>query len=497
MAPNLHALDKFFVQPTTSTDTKERNKIPDSVLKTIGVPEAPDKTCCYAQLLNPRGLEVDYFVSHCWDHEFERTVAALSNFAEGVYRGLGKKSADDVVFWVCLFALNQHHKREEVGSSPEEGPFNVALAKAKEGAVMILDGSAEPMRRIWCLYEVSRAEHFKKDFKLINDDGDLSKADIGIIDEISKSLIKLRASEANASNVNDKNAIHYRILDPAAKNLIGSFEHFKKEWASKKVEGAFVEFDRRVCQLIATPLFTAGMSANSKDISMRAIGMGAEVTVANLEALKHRHNIDMKAVRVKSRDGNMGLAHLFAISGREDLLKYVLDCGVNIRGKDDKAFTPFHYATKLGHMNVCELLIKGGAEIDAKAHGMTPLLGAALYGQLDICELLVKGGAKIDAEGMVEPTALDFAAQIGHLDICKLLIKGGANVDGGKAESSNPLVYAAFGGYLDICELLLNCGAAINKKVPGGTAFDAALENGQTEVSKFLRAHGAKGKSEL
>ena len=62
---------------------------------------------------------------------------------------LDKESPDDVVFWICLFALNQHQAAMEVGSSPELGPFNAALAKARWGAVMVLDEFAQPFKRVW------------------------------------------------------------------------------------------------------------------------------------------------------------------------------------------------------------------------------------------------------------------------------------------------------------------------------------------------------------
>ena len=71
---------------------------------------------------------------------------------------LGKESPDDVVFWVCAFALNQHRAADEVGSSPERGPFNAALAKARWGAVMVLDDSAHPSRRVWW-YALDQSDH--------------------------------------------------------------------------------------------------------------------------------------------------------------------------------------------------------------------------------------------------------------------------------------------------------------------------------------------------
>ena len=107
------------------------------MLETAGVPGAPRFPCCYSQLLNPEGVEVDFFVSHWWGHEFSRTVGALEKVASSCFTELGRATPSDVVFWICLFALNQHKAAEEVGSSPEHGPFNAALAKARHGAVMV------------------------------------------------------------------------------------------------------------------------------------------------------------------------------------------------------------------------------------------------------------------------------------------------------------------------------------------------------------------------
>ena len=49
-----------------------------------------------------------------------------------------------LVFWICLFALNQHNVAEEVGENPRQGPFNAALAQATDGAVMVLDEEIRP-----------------------------------------------------------------------------------------------------------------------------------------------------------------------------------------------------------------------------------------------------------------------------------------------------------------------------------------------------------------
>lgn len=55
---------------------------------------------------------------------------ALRRWGGAASARLGKPRPEDLVFWICLFALNQHRAGEEVGSSPEEGPFNAALMQA-------------------------------------------------------------------------------------------------------------------------------------------------------------------------------------------------------------------------------------------------------------------------------------------------------------------------------------------------------------------------------
>ena len=211
------------------------------------------------------------------------------------------------MFWIWLLALNQHEPAEEMGLTPEEMPFNAALAKAQHGAVMVLDSRAEPMRRLWCLYEVGRASQFKQALWLIVDEGDLANASASTLEEISDRLLELRACKANASRASDELAIHYRILDPAAKSQVGSFEFFK-QCAGAMNESMFVEFDAHICSLIGTPILKAGLRAQSEAVCMRAIGMGAEATVTDLKTLTTKpYSADLTA-KLETRFGECGLA---------------------------------------------------------------------------------------------------------------------------------------------------------------------------------------------
>ena len=58
-SPNLYSIDKPFVQATTNPDASARKDIPTKVLKMANIPDAPELSCCFSQLLNPDGLVVD------------------------------------------------------------------------------------------------------------------------------------------------------------------------------------------------------------------------------------------------------------------------------------------------------------------------------------------------------------------------------------------------------------------------------------------------------
>lgn len=455
MQPNLYAMNAFLVQATTSEDPSAREKIPKEILRMAEIPGVPPADCCFAQLLNPEGLDVDFFVSHYWGHAFSRTVQALTNFAEEVYESISKSSPDEVVFWICLFSLNQHRAAEEVGATPEEGPFNAALAKARHGAVMVLDRRTEPITRIWCLFEVSRAKDFNQAFRLIFDGGDLAKAGASTLEEISARVFKLTAFEANASRASDKDAILYHILPPPL-NRVCSFEQFKEiiEKRCLWVPALFSEFDAHVCSLISTPLLRAGLKAGSGAVCARAVGMGADATVADLESMTQLLRVDLKA-EVETPHGRCGLAKVFARAGRAKELCYVLDRGAAVDARDSNGVSALHLAAKGGDAEACALLLDRGAELGAKiVGGLTALHIAATGGHAGACALLLDRGAELDAKSDDNWTALHFAATAGHVEACALLVDRGAELGAKMDCGATALQCAARGGHEEACAVL-------------------------------------------
>ena len=112
---NLYALDTFVVTPMSKPGmcgAREHDE-QQTIAEAHGISS-------FSQLVNPFGLFVHCFVSHFWGHNFTSTVTALDLWADSNYDKLTSEK-EALVFWICLFALNQHDVAEEVGKILSRG----------------------------------------------------------------------------------------------------------------------------------------------------------------------------------------------------------------------------------------------------------------------------------------------------------------------------------------------------------------------------------------
>jgi hypothetical protein len=70
----------------------------------------------------------------------------------------------------------------------------------------------------------------------------------------------------------------------------------------------------------------------------------------------------------------------------------------------------------------CKYLLDLGADVKAKedAHGSTPLHVASVYGFIDICELLLIYGADMNIKNVFNASPITVATYYGHKNIAKL-----------------------------------------------------------------------------
>lgn len=92
--------------------------------------------------------------------------------------------------------------------------------------------------------------------------------------------------------------------------------------------------------------------------------------------------------------------HSAARNPRTDVLKFMLDQGFDIEGKDRNGRTPLHIAAECRNVEGCKILLERGAMIDSgiRQTGQTPLIRAIVRGlpaDVPIIEVLLEYGANM------------------------------------------------------------------------------------------------------
>ncbi|KPI93807.1 Ankyrin repeat domain-containing protein 39 [Papilio xuthus] len=90
---------------------------------------------------------------------------------------------------------------------------------------------------------------------------------------------------------------------------------------------------------------------------------------------------------------------------------------------DNAGYSPLHYAARGGHVNICDILLRNGAIIDAETRSgkATPLHKAAAAGKITTVQFLIKNGARVDKQDIDGQTALHKAIQNKRYDLIKTL----------------------------------------------------------------------------
>jgi serine/threonine-protein phosphatase 6 regulatory ankyrin repeat subunit B len=175
------------------------------------------------------------------------------------------------------------------------------------------------------------------------------------------------------------------------------------------------------------------------------------------------------------------------------LLEYKADVNMAYAG-----ITPLWIASKDGDADIVKQLLAAKAEVNVtNQEGITPLMIASVGWNPETVKLLLEAQADVNAtDNTYDYTSLLVATMKGNNKIVKLLLDAGANVNViCKPSNETPLFIASKNGRLDIVKLLIEAKADVNarsyKNGKSYTALGIAKENGNGEVVKFLKDHGA------
>ena len=515
---NLYAMNTFVVTPMSQPGKCDARRQDSAKV----VPEANEKMSL-SEVVNPHGLIVHCFVSHFWGHLFSQTVTALRRWAEMNCERIGAESSKSMVYWICLFALNQHAVAEEVGENPMQGPFNAALAQAEGGAVMVLDEEINPFKRIWCLFEISRLKALNQPFELICEMGSLSRpeslavqqtdptASERLLQNTCEALWQVSVWKAKASVKEDQIRILEEIANPCYRKLLKNVGLAAVTGAENPEEQMFGEFDQFSQGLLSSALLQFCLMQNNYAAAAKCCEKGACFTKEQFAQINahvrqedrtswlfnlllintNDHRLDTVGLLLQSgvcTEAVQSSLRCAAQNGHEAVTKLLLDNGANVAAANKEGWTALTVAAKCGHEAVTKLLLDHGADVAAgNKESFTALMAAALGGHETVTQLLLDRAADVAAEDINGKTALMCAVLGGHEEVTKLLLENGANVAAANKDGWTALMVAAIGGHEEVTKVLLENGAdvaAANKE--GSTALMVAAKGGHEAVTKLL-----------
>jgi ankyrin repeat protein len=198
--------------------------------------------------------------------------------------------------------------------------------------------------------------------------------------------------------------------------------------------------------------------------------------------------------RINTKDNKGKTALWIAAShGYVNVFRYLVKKKADINMADSKCWTPLMIASKYGHSSIAfELASILKADLNAKAKtGSTALIIAISNKQRDIAKMLIKEGANLDARDF-QTTALGYAVDEQDEELIKLLINAGADVDSRNTGNMTPLMWTIYHGNLDMVKLLVSAGADVNAKNGDVSVLKTAYIPGDKKIIRFLKKHGAK-----
>ena len=186
--------------------------------------------------------------------------------------------------------------------------------------------------------------------------------------------------------------------------------------------------------------------------------------------------------------------HKAASNGHVVAVRMLLDHGAAINSyPKNRKTTALHDATRAGHLEVVQELVRRGADKEVRNfNGWTPLFMAEFFGLEAIIDFLAKEGAcRTSIKGY---TPLHACAQYDHLAAAMILLRRGYDKDVRTDEGNSPLHVAAKNGSTKMAELLLQTGAAIHAENNAGHTPLFLAEMTTIEIPPLIQLLSRQGK---
>jgi len=139
---------------------------------------------------------------------------------------------------------------------------------------------------------------------------------------------------------------------------------------------------------------------------------------------------ELESLNYPATPDNLGETplHTAVMSGRPEIVKLLVEQGINVNAQNREGIASIHYAALLNQINVVNYLIQNRANINIQDNlGQTPLEYAVGNNYIDMVQLLVQRGANIHIRDNLGQTLLHHAVIENNINMVNLLLS--LNID--------------------------------------------------------------------
>lgn len=198
------------------------------------------------------------------------------------------------------------------------------------------------------------------------------------------------------------------------------------------------------------------------------------------------------------------------IEGDREKIARLLEAGSNPNKATKDGKSPLHYAVKLGHGDICDMILDAGAQLNPRDKELkTPMFDAlSSPNPKKMVDFLLEAGVSADIEDSQGRIPLHAAAESGSTDVIKSLAAKTANPTRPDARGVQPLHLAAEKNTVDAVQALLFERVGVFSSTHDGDTVlhlattrkdsdDVALFLLKTEAAQLVNAVNLSGRSPL
>ncbi|KAF5859617.1 Glycerophosphocholine phosphodiesterase [Aspergillus alliaceus] len=184
-------------------------------------------------------------------------------------------------------------------------------------------------------------------------------------------------------------------------------------------------------------------------LHLSVVGGHPLTTRALLDAENWRDGSQNKSTSRKQVSKSSAVLAMATKANFIDIVKLLVDAGVDVNYQDEQGETALHVAARFGHHMCAKILLEGShdqkadTELAEHTYSWTPLFIACVDGSLSVVDLLIEAGADLEKADSSGWTAKEHAALRGHLDVARRLAEVTPEPEAAEAEPVVPIPVAS------------------------------------------------------